>query len=84
MPVLQVFVVYFLNFPKNKNDRSAKTDQYNSANGCITYVIYNFLHVHTLPEELELSLQAQQACHSTNLATDPLQILIPSFLCSPA
>ncbi len=47
-------------------------------------VIYNFLHVHTLPEELEPSSPAQQACHPTNLATDPLQILIPSLLCTPA
>ncbi len=47
-------------------------------------VIYNFLHLHTLPEELEPSLPAQLACHSTNLATDPMQIIIPSLLCTPA
>ncbi len=46
-------------------------------------LIYNFRHVHTLPEELEPSSPAQQACHSTSLATDALhclQILIPSLL----
>ncbi len=47
-------------------------------------VIYNVLHVHTLPEELEPSLPAQQACRTTNLATDTLQILIPLLLCTPA
>ncbi len=36
------------------------------------HVIYNLLHMHTLPEELEPSSPAQQACRSTNLATDPL------------
>ncbi len=74
----------FSEFPKNKNDRSAKTDNYNFAMNAI----YNLLHMHTLPEELEpsseSSLPAQQACRPTNLATDPLHILIPSLLCTPA
>jgi hypothetical protein len=48
------------------------------------HVIYNLLHMHTLPEELEPSSPAQQACRPTNLATDPLQTLIPSLLCTPA
>ncbi len=64
--MLQVFVVYFLNFQKNKNDRTWKTDNYPPAK------LSNNSYISCAARGVCTLVVSTETCCPTNSATDPL------------